>query len=72
MLDLLAGRDETVTLDQAALELARIEFPSLDAQPSLALLDSFGELSFKGNATNYYDPLNSCLNHVLTSRTGIP
>jgi regulator of sirC expression with transglutaminase-like and TPR domain len=32
----------------------------------------FGELGFAGNARNYYDPCNSCLNEVLTSRTGIP
>lgn len=32
----------------------------------------FGELEFAGNAQNYYDPCNSCLNEVLTSRTGIP
>ncbi len=32
----------------------------------------FGELGFKGNADDYYDPRNSCLNHVLTARTGIP
>jgi len=32
----------------------------------------FGELGFTGNAGNYYDPRNSCLNEVLTERTGIP
>lgn len=32
----------------------------------------FGELGFTGNTGNYYDPRNSCLNEVLTSRTGIP
>jgi len=32
----------------------------------------FGELGFTGNAGNYYDPRNSCLNEVLTARTGIP
>ena len=32
----------------------------------------FGELAFAGNAKNYYDPRNSCLNEVLTARTGIP
>jgi regulator of sirC expression with transglutaminase-like and TPR domain len=98
LLELLTGRGQALTLDRAALELARIEFPNLDAQPSLTLLDSFahelsrrlagrtggasycetanqylfGELGFLGNTTNYYDPGNSCLNQVLTSRTGIP
>jgi len=32
----------------------------------------FDELGFAGNAENYYDPRNSCLNDVLTARTGIP
>jgi regulator of sirC expression with transglutaminase-like and TPR domain len=32
----------------------------------------FGELGFTGNAKNYYDPRNSCLNEVMASRTGIP
>ncbi len=32
----------------------------------------FGELGFTGNSQNYYDPRNSCLNDVLTVRTGIP
>ena len=32
----------------------------------------FGELGFRGNAEDYSDPLNSCLNQVLERRTGIP
>ena len=32
----------------------------------------FGELGFHGNADDYFDPLNSCLNQVLERRTGIP
>ncbi len=32
----------------------------------------FDELRFRGNSGDYYDPRNSCLNEVLTSRTGIP
>ena len=96
--DLLTGRDESVTLDRAALELARIEFPDLDPSPFLEILDShaaelsdrlsdssdgdefiieanrylFEELGFSGNVTDYYDPLNSCLNEVIARRTGIP
>src|ERR1035438_3693133 len=98
LLDLLTGRSEEPTLDRAALELARIEYPSLDIEPFIGILDSyavelserlagrsggsgyvevanqylFGELGFTGNAGNYYDPRNSCLNEVLTARTGIP
>ena len=32
----------------------------------------FGELGFHGNETDFFDPLNSCLNQVLERRTGIP
>jgi len=98
LLDLLAGRDDSLELDRAALELARIQYPDLDAERFLAILDSyaielsgrlagspggagyvaaanqylFGDLGFTGNAQNYYDPRNSCLNEVLATRTGIP
>src|SRR5438552_14797950 len=32
----------------------------------------FGEEGFRGNADDYYDPRNSCLNDVLDRRLGIP
>ncbi len=32
----------------------------------------FGELGFRGNEDNFFDPLNSCLNQVLERRIGIP
>jgi regulator of sirC expression with transglutaminase-like and TPR domain len=32
----------------------------------------FEELGFRGNSSDYYNPRNSCLNEVLTARTGIP
>src|SRR5262249_55672529 len=32
----------------------------------------FREQGFTGNQTDYYNPLNSCLNEVLASKTGIP
>lgn len=32
----------------------------------------FEELGFTGNEQDYYSPRNSCLNEVLTTRTGIP
>jgi regulator of sirC expression with transglutaminase-like and TPR domain len=90
--DLLAGRDTALELDEAALLLARIEFPGLDIGPFLQILDSyaaelegrggsfvaaanqflFDELGFAGNAADYYNPANSCLNEVLASKTGIP
>ena len=95
---LLAGDDESMDLDQAALNLATIEFPELDFRPSLTELDRFaheiadrcGDLSdgrefvrvanaylfedvgLRGNADDYYNPRNSCLNQVLDGRLGIP
>ena len=98
LLDLLSGRDASLPLDRAALELAGIEFPEIHADDFVALLDShaaelrehlsgapegevfvretnrylFDELGFRGNTNDYYDPRNSCLNEVLTARTGIP
>src|SRR5580704_14065118 len=98
LLDLLTGRSDEPALDRAALELARIEYPNLDIEPFIGILDSyavelserlggrsggadyveaanqylFGELGFAGNTAQYYDPRNSCLNEVLTARTGIP
>ena len=98
LLDLLTGRDASLPLDRAALELAAIEFPEIEADAFVELLDShaaelrerlsdssdgeayvreanrylFDELGFRGNTADYYDPKNSCLNEVLTARTGIP
>ena len=98
LLDLLTGRGEEAGLDRAALEIARIEYPGLDIEPFIEILDShaaelserlagrsggpayvaaanqylFEELGFAGNTAHYYDPRNSCLNEVLTARTGIP
>ncbi|HYZ83537.1 MAG TPA: transglutaminase-like domain-containing protein [Bryobacteraceae bacterium] len=98
LLDLLAGRNNHVSLDVAALQLATIEHPGLMIEPFIGLLDShakefrervrdssdgqefvtllneylFDELGFQGNQDDYYNPANSCLNDVLTSRTGIP
>jgi regulator of sirC expression with transglutaminase-like and TPR domain len=98
LVELLAGRGHDLELDRAALALAAIEYPDLDAGSFLGILDSyaielagrlpdscdgqqfvaaandylFDELGFTGNAKNYYDPRNSCLNEVLAGRTGIP
>jgi regulator of sirC expression with transglutaminase-like and TPR domain len=98
LLDELTGRGKEPGLDRAALELARIEYPGLDIEPFIGILDSyavelserltgltggseyveaanrflFEDLGFAGNTGDYYDPRNSCLNDVLTSRTGIP
>jgi hypothetical protein len=32
----------------------------------------FGDLGFRGNEDDYYDPANSCLNRVLETKRGIP
>lgn len=45
--------------------------------PATAIINAindllYGVLQFRGNSGDYYDPRNSCLNSVLTRRTGIP
>ena len=52
--DLLAGRNEDLNLDVAALQLARVEFPGLEIAPFVAVLDSYAvELSERlGEAPN--------------------
>jgi regulator of sirC expression with transglutaminase-like and TPR domain len=61
-------------LDSYAVELAgRLPDPCAGPQFIAAINEYlFQELGFTGNSQNYYDPRNSCLNEVLTSRTGIP
>ena len=56
-------------------ELARIRLkghrgaaPADRIVPVLHLL--YGELGFRGNVKNFYDPKNSFLNHVIDRRTG--
>ena len=96
--DLLAGKSSRIELDIAALEIARIEYPDLDANSFLAQLDQyafeiagrvddfsdganfvavaneylFGDLGFRGDDEDYYNPANCCLNRVLETRRGIP
>jgi regulator of sirC expression with transglutaminase-like and TPR domain len=96
--DLLGRRPSRIELDRAALEIAKIEYPDLDAGAFISQLDGhalaiaerahdlsdgqcfvrsaneylFGELGFRGNQEDYYNPANCCLNHVLESRLGIP
>jgi regulator of sirC expression with transglutaminase-like and TPR domain len=57
--DLLAGRDTGIELDEAALLLARIEYPGLDIKPFFQILDSYAaELDGRGgnfvSAANQY------------------
>jgi regulator of sirC expression with transglutaminase-like and TPR domain len=58
-------------------ELARIKLKSCRGSasadrivPILRLL--YGELGYRGNVTDFYDPQNSFLNHVIDHRTGNP
>jgi regulator of sirC expression with transglutaminase-like and TPR domain len=47
--DFLSGRSATMRLDEAALLLARIEFPGLDGSPFLEILDCYAkELDARG------------------------
>ena len=85
-----------IDLAGAALAVARIEYPDLAPERSLAKLDELAARSavskianrrraldrlrrflfdgegFRGNADDYYDPRNSCLNDVLDRQLGIP
>ncbi|MGH9656896.1 MAG: SirB1 family protein, partial [Bryobacteraceae bacterium] len=60
-------------LDSHAAELgARVNGAGGEAFVRLANRYLFAELGFHGNTSDYYNPSNSCLNDVLTNRTGIP
>jgi regulator of sirC expression with transglutaminase-like and TPR domain len=98
LLELLASESAPVSLDRAALDIARLEYPDLDPAPWLRLLDDlafavatktgdlgdsrrfvemanahlFRSFGLRGNAEQYYDIRNSCLNDVLDRRLGIP
>ena len=41
LIDLLAGRPSTIELDEAALEIARLEYPDLDAGKYMRQLDDY-------------------------------
>ena len=61
-------------LDSHASELGDITSSCENGEERVLLANEylFEELGFKGNEVDYYSPLNSCLNEVLTSRVGIP
>lgn len=54
----------------AALDLLAGECPTPTADGVARHL--FVDLGFRGNTTAYYDWHNSCLDHVVSTRTGIP
>jgi regulator of sirC expression with transglutaminase-like and TPR domain len=57
------------TLDFHAEQIHRLGLPSFRLAAHRYL---FAEAGFRGNEEDYYNPLNSCLNHVLESHGGIP
>lgn len=61
---------------ETARSLARVAAERGDASRDrqLIALDRtfFGELGFRGNQDDYYDPKNSFINEVIDRRTGIP
>jgi regulator of sirC expression with transglutaminase-like and TPR domain len=71
--DLNIGRELQILTDmagQVADRLPEARYPLVVVRTINEYL--YGELSFQGNTTNYYDPRNSFLNDVLARRTGIP
>lgn len=80
---LLIAAEHTPRLDVSA-ELRRLDAWARQAAPALREAQSaeqqaegliaaiHGELEFAGNASDYYDPLNSYFQAVLERRTGIP
>ena len=59
----------------ALADAARPRLPATgDADARIAALSDFlyGEVGFRGNRSDYYDPRNSFLNDVLERKTGIP
>jgi len=61
-------------LDSHASEFGERVTPDTPGEDFITLLNEylFEELEFQGNADDYYDPANSCLQHVRMRRLGIP
>jgi regulator of sirC expression with transglutaminase-like and TPR domain len=70
----LDPRPSLENLDRMALDLsARLPGPAEGPEfVRGANQYLFEDLGFRGNEAEYHDPRNSCLNHVLDRRTGIP
>ncbi|HEX8721287.1 MAG TPA: transglutaminase-like domain-containing protein [Pyrinomonadaceae bacterium] len=79
---LLVGAEEEPRRADVARCLARLDEMGEGARARMAARGGsrvealneylFGELGFVGNESDYYDPRNSMLHHVLVRRTGIP
>ena len=63
---------EVVRLDELAARSGAAALPSPRARLDRLRRFLVEEEGFRGNTENYYDPLNSCLNQVLTRKLGIP
>ena len=61
-------------LDSYAVELSERLRPNCSGEEFIEIASAymFDELGFCGNQEDYYNPRNSCLNEVVTSRVGIP
>ena len=61
-------------IDELAVTFRRRLRADIAPAEKLALLNHyfFGELDFKGNTEDYYDPRNSFLNEVIERKLGIP
>ncbi len=73
LIDVLRNERSAVPLDVAALELAQIEFPGLEIEPSLARLDSYAQqirsqLSHAASGLDYVRAANELLFEVLQFR----
>jgi regulator of sirC expression with transglutaminase-like and TPR domain len=61
------------TLDRVAARVRRALNATPEEPPlAVVLRVLYGDLGFRGNSDDYYDPRNSFLNEVLDRRTGIP
>jgi regulator of sirC expression with transglutaminase-like and TPR domain len=66
LIDALTNENSRATLDVAALDLARVEFPGLDQEASLSRLESFTEqiqstLPQRASGLEFIQAVNSCL-----------
>jgi len=61
-------------IERMALRLRSSTPQALSAEERVVALNNFffGELGYRGNTDEYYDPRNSYLNEVIDRRTGIP
>ena len=64
--------EQTARLDALAARSAAASIADPRARLERLRRFLFEEESFRGNADDYYDPRNSCLNQVLARRLGIP